>query len=79
MQNGDQRLNAMSQHFIKHFIVERKTRLIWLSVISVLEDSCPGNGEPQYLETHFCKQGNVFFVVVIEISGHMAGIVIAFF
>ena len=77
MQDRDQRLDAVRQHLVKHLVVECKPCLIRLCIIPVWKNACPGNGKTQNFESHFCKQCNVFLVVMIKISRHMARIVIA--
>ncbi len=67
------RFDIVFVQFIKYGIIERQTFFIYL-VSAVRADPGPGDGHPETFEPHFSHQGNVFFVVMIEIRGIVAGI-----
>ena len=62
-------------HFIKYLIIKLQAFLIGRLVIPVRENTAPGNGQTETLKSHFCKQSNVFFIMVIKIYCYMAGII----
>ena len=74
---GDDRLHAVFVHFVEEVIVELQACLVGLCFVSLGEDAGPGNGSAEALEAHFCQQGNVFFVAVVELDALMVGVVLA--
>ena len=72
--DGDQRLDAVLLAAVEHTVVELQTLLIGFRFPAVGEDAGPVDGGAEGLEAHLGKQGDVLFVVVVEINGFMAGV-----
>ena len=74
MADGDQRLDAVLLAAVEHAVVELQTLLIGFRFPAVGEDAGPVDGGAEGLKAHLRKEGNVLFVVVIEINGLVAGV-----
>lgn len=72
--DGDQRLDAVLMALVKNAVVEGQPRLVGLGVIAVGQDARPCNGQPEALEAHLCKQGDILFIMVIQVNGFVAGV-----
>ena len=72
--DGDQRLDAVLMALVKNAVVEGKPRLVGPGVIAVGQDAGPRNGQPEALETHLRKQSDIFFIMVIQVNGLVAGV-----
>jgi len=59
---------------VKNAVVEGQPRLVGLGVIAVGQDARPCNGQPEALEAHLCKQGDILFIMVIQVNGFVAGV-----
>ena len=76
MLDGDQRLDAVLLQFQKYVPVKIQTSLIGRFLHAVGVNARPGDGHAEHLEAHLGKQGNVLFVVVVEIDSLMIRIVV---
>ena len=74
MADGDQRLNAVLMALVKNAVVEGQSCLVGLSIVAVGQDAGPCNGQPEALEAHLCKQGDILFIMVIQVNGLVAGV-----
>ena len=74
MAQGDQRLDPVLMTFIENRIIEGKTFFIRLFIITVGENASPVDGQTIAFESHFAKEGYIFFVTVIHIDRFMRGI-----
>ena len=72
--DGDQRLDAVFMALVKNAVVEGQPRLVGLGVVAVGQDAGPRNGQPEALEAHLCKQGDILFIMVIQVDGLVAGV-----
>ena len=72
--DGDQRLDAVLMALVKNAVVEGQSCLVGLSVIAVGQDTRPRNGQPEALEAHLRKQGDVLFIMMIQVDGFVAGV-----
>ena len=72
--DGDQRLNAVLMALVKNAVVEGQSCLVGLSIVAVGQDAGPCNGQPEALEAHLCKQGDILFIMVIQVNGLVAGV-----
>lgn len=74
MRQRDDGLDAVLAAFVEQIVIERQSFLVRRLFIAVRENARPGNRCPETLEAHFRHQGDVFFVVVIEVDRFMVGI-----
>ena len=74
MTDGDQRLDAVLFAAIKHAVVEFQPLLVRLGLYAGGEDAGPVDGGAEGLEAHLGEEGDVLFVVVVEINGFVAGV-----
>ena len=74
--DGDKRLDAIFMALVEHRIVEGKTFFAGLGVVAVRQDAGPRNGQPEALEAHLGKEGDILFVVVVQVDGLMAGVIV---
>ena len=74
MADGDQRLDAVLLAAVEHAVVELQTLLIGFRFPAVGEDAGPVDGGAEGLEAHLSKEGDILFVVMIEINGLVAGV-----
>ncbi len=74
MADGHQRLNAVLFAAIEHAVVKLQTFFVRLCLHAGGEDTSPVDGGTEGLETHFSEEGDVLFVVVVEINGLVAGV-----
>ena len=65
----DDRLHAVGMHRVEEIVVELQALFIRLRLVAVREDARPGNARAEALEAHLSEQGNVLFVVMVEING----------
>ena len=70
----DHRLHAVLMHFIKQSVIECKAGFIGFTLIPVREDSSPGDGCAETVESHACHQFQIFGIAVIEIYSLMGKI-----
>ena len=77
--NGHKGLDAVFCQLVEYLVIESETGLIGLIFHSGGEDPGPVDGHAEDLKSHFRCQGNVLFVVVIEIGRLPAGIERALF
>ena len=61
---------------IKHILIELQALFIGLGIIAVRQDAGPRNGQPEALEAHLGKEGDVLFIMMIQVNGFMAGIIV---
>ena len=72
--DGDQRFDAVLFAAIEHLIVKFQTLFVGLRLHARGENAGPVDGSSEGLEAHLSEQGDVLFVVVVEINGLMAWI-----
>ncbi|MMZ60313.1 hypothetical protein D1872_223920 [compost metagenome] len=63
-----ERLDSVLQQLIKDVVIELQPRFVRLRIVAVRENTCPVNGHPEYFETHFSEQRNIFLVAMVEIN-----------
>lgn len=73
MNNCDQRLDSIAAALPKYIFIKPEPFLIWRIVISVGENTRPGDRHTKYLESHLSKQTDVFLVVVVKSIAFKAG------
>ena len=66
--DGDQWLDAVLLELVEDPVVEGKSLLVGLGLVAEREDTAPGDGEAEDLETHLCEQGDVLGVAVVEVD-----------
>ena len=66
----------MFAHLLEHGAIELNSRLIGLGVLARGEDAAPVDGDAQALKAHLVKKGDVLFVMMVEVDGLVAGIVL---
>ena len=71
MRNSYQWLNAVLFTAVKYPVIKLKALLVRLCFLACWEDTGPVDGSTEAFESHFCKEGNVFLVVMIKINGLM--------
>ena len=74
MADGDQRLDAVLMALVKNAVIESQPSLVGLGVIAVGQDAGPCNGQPEALEAHLCKQGDILFIMMIQVNSLVARI-----
>ena len=73
--DGDKRFDPGSVQFIKHRIIKSQTLFIGLLLSAGGEDAAPADGHPVDLIAHLFHQGDIFLIVVIEITGLVVGVI----
>ena len=76
MANRNERLDAVFAAFIDQAVIEGETGLVGDRIIAVGQDARPCDGKTVDLETHLSKQGDILFVVMIQIDGLVGGIAV---
>ena len=79
MRKCDHRFNAVFEQFIKYIIIKLQPFLIRLFIVAVWKDSGPSDGCPETFHSHFRKEGNVLFIVMIKINGFVIRVEFSFF
>ena len=74
---GHQGLDAVFMQLVEHIVVKLHTRCIGFLFQARGVQAAPVDGEPEGLEAHFTEEGDVLFVVVVEVDALVAGVVIA--
>lgn len=74
--DGNKRLDPIFMAFIEHGIVEGKALFARLGIIAVWQDAGPCDGQPETPEAHLGKEGDILFVVVIQVNGLVAGVIV---
>ena len=74
MADGDQRLDAVLLAAVKNAVVKFQALLVGLALHASGEDAGPVDGGAEGLEAHLSKEGDILFVVMIEINGLVAGV-----
>ena len=69
-----ERLDAVLMALVHHAIVKREASVVGLIFESRWEDARPVHRETKDLESHLGEQGDVFFVVMVEIDTIVTGI-----
>ena len=75
MAECDDRFDIVFAHFVKHFVVKFQTLFIRFGIVTVRENSRPCNRSAETFETHFGKQSDVLFEVMIKINRFMIRII----
>lgn len=52
---------------VEHPIIKRQTFFIRLRFITAREEACPGNRHTEAFKPHLSEEGDILFIVVIEI------------
>ena len=73
----DNRLNTMLVQFIKHIIIKLQTSLIRLQLVTVGENTAPGNGSAEALEAQFTKECDIVLISVKKIDTLMIRIALS--
>ena len=76
---GNHWLDVVLQQLIEHVVIELQPLFVWLSFITLREDTGPGDGGTEALESHLSKQLDVFFVAAVEINGFVVRVVLTRF
>ena len=76
---GDERLHAVLFELVEHAVVEGEARLVRGFFVAAGEDTRPGDGETEDLETHLREQGDVFAVAVVEVDAFQLEVVLGGF
>ncbi|MNB83907.1 hypothetical protein D3C75_307490 [compost metagenome] len=66
-----QRGDVVRRQFVKQLVVKGQPRFVRLLLVTVREDTRPGNGDAQAAEAHFGEQFDVFRVAMVEIDRHV--------
>ena len=74
MIDGDHRLDAVLQAFVKNIVIEPEAFFIHI-VHSVGTDAGPDNGHTEAFEAHLRKKSDIFLIVMVEVRCHVTGIV----
>ena len=74
--DGHKRFNAVFVALIKHILIELQALFIGPGIVAVRQDAGPCDGQPEALETHLGKEGDILFIMVIQVNGFMAGIIV---
>ena len=69
MTEGHYRLNIIPEQFIDQRLIELKSLLVRLLLLSRRENTGPGERKPITLKTHFRKERNIFLIVSVQING----------
>ena len=73
---GDQRLNAVGLALLEHILVEGNALFVGLFVPGVGEDAAPADGGTEHLVAHLGHQGDILFIMVIEVGAMALGVVV---
>ena len=76
MDDGDQGLDPVFFQLIEYAVIEGQSFFIGLFIIAVGEDPGPVDAHTEAFESHFRHQGNVLFVMMIEINTELGGIIV---
>ena len=79
MAEGDERFHAVLFELVEHAVVEGEARLVRGFFVAAGEDTRPGDGEAEDLETHLREQGDVFAVAVVEVNAFQFEVVLGGF
>ena len=74
---GDDRLDAVFEQFVKQVIVELQARFVRLLLVPAGKDAAPGNGGAEALEAQLGKQFHVLLVGMVKVDAGMVGVVFA--
>ena len=74
MAQGDHRLDAVLEQFVKQIVVELQTGLVGLLLVPAGEDAAPRDGGAETLEAQFGKQLHIFLVGVVEVDALVVGV-----
>ena len=74
---GDDRLDAVFEQFVKQVIVELQARFVRLLLVPAGKNAAPGNGSAEALEAQLSEQFHVLFVGVVKVDAGMVGVVFA--
>ena len=77
VRDGHERLDAVRLALAEHVLVKGQAGLVGLGLVTVGEDTGPGQAHAEGLKAHLGKEGNVLLVVMVEIDAGLRGIVIA--
>ena len=79
MAEGNDRFDAVFMHGIKHVVIEFQTGFVGLCLVSLGEDTAPGDGGAEALEAQFCKESDIIPVGVIKVDSLVIGIAFTFY
>ena len=77
VRDGHERLDTVRLALAEHILVESQPSLVGLGLVTVGEDTGPGQAHAEGLKAHLGKEGDILLVVVVEIDAGLRGIVIA--
>ena len=75
VRDGHERLDAILLALAEHVLVEGQTGLVGLGLVTVGENTGPGQAHAEGLKAHLGKEGDVLLVVVIEVDGSVRRII----
>ena len=75
MMDSDERSHVVLLKLGENVVVELEACFVGGIFVSSGENPAPPDGEPVDVAAHFCHEGNIFFVVVVEIDCFVAGII----
>ena len=73
MVEGNHGLNAVLVALVEHLIVEGQTLLVRQRVVTVWENTAPGDAHTEDAEAHLAEERNVLLVGVVEINAATLG------
>ena len=77
MAERDERLDVVLSELIEQVVIKSESFFIRLCLVASGEDPGPGDRCTESFEAHLCKQGNVFFIVMIKIGRFVVRIVLS--
>ena len=64
-------LDSIPLTFCNHIVIELQTCSVWLRLISLWKDTCPGNAQAKHFKAHFRKESDVLLIMMVEIHSLM--------